>query len=285
MAPTSRRHRLATGTTVTKAATGTTATTRATVSTVIVLALLLSGCTLASPAASEPTSTRMSPPASAPTQTPITTPTLEIGTIVATGRLIGDDLIAGDVDVRVTGKGIFELRLLNFRSERNGDVELRVVPIVVEPGAGCTGSPMQFSYGNLPPGAHHVFPLMGDFLHDDPSFLDSVIISTQNPVAAPDGCHLNVLASAILDWTLPDMRPGLTVSDAGRTGGAAGIVTIVDGEPRSYTVAPDDLSVEVAARLGITEDDLFYLNPNRTAMVRHPLLQAGEVLNLSKTHR
>jgi hypothetical protein len=187
--------------------------------------------------------------------------------------------------VRVTGEGTFDLRLLDFRSERDGDVELRVSPNVVEPGTGCTGSRMNISYGNLPTGPHQVFPLMADFSHGDPSFLDTVIISHHNPVASQDGCHVTVLSSAVLTWTLPDLRPGLVVADTGTTGGATGVATTQDGAPVTYTVAHGDLAPEVAARFGMEVEDLFYLNPTRTTIIAHPLLQAGEELNLSKAHR
>ena len=246
----------------------------------------LSGCSLLvdpEPAQADPAPTASASPTPSPTRVP--PPELDKGMIVATGQLVGDPLISGKVDVRVTGTGTFELRLLDFRSAREGDVELRFSPHVVEPGAKCTTSIMNVSYGNLPPGTHHDFPIMRDFTHGDPSFLDTVIISHYDPAAFERGCYVPVLASAILTWTLPDMRPGLLVVDSGRTGGANGDVAWSGGAPLTYTVAADDLAGEVAARFGITTSDLFYLNPTRTSFVPYPLLQFGEVLNLSKEHR
>jgi hypothetical protein len=253
---------------------------------VLTVSIMLSGCTFPGNAESLPKPTPTPPAASAyPTQQPtVAAPAPDVGSVVATGRLVGDDSISGDVDVRVTGNGTFELRLLDFRSDHNGDVELRVSPNVVEPGSKCTSSIMNMSYGNLPAETHHAFPLPKDFTDGDPRFLDTVIIS-HHPEPFEDGCHVAILSSAVLAWTLPDMRPGLVVADAGTTGGAAGEVTLHEGAPLTYTVAPDDLATEVAARFGITVDDLFYLNPIRTTLIAHPLLQVGEVLNLSKTHR
>jgi hypothetical protein len=129
------------------------------------------------------------------------------------------------------------------------------------------------------------FPLDPDFTDGDPTFLRTVLVKLYDPEAFADGCYVPVLSSAVLSWTLPDMRPGLVVVDSGKTGGATGEVTIVDGEPVSYTVAPNDMATEVAARFGITVDDLFYLNPVRTTFIKYPLLQLGEVLNISKSHR
>jgi hypothetical protein len=252
---------------------------------VLVLSLSQSGCTFGADDANSPAPTAMTPPEASASPTPqptVTPPALDVGTVVATGTLVGDDRVSGDVDVRVIGKDTFEVRLINFRSEYDGDVELLVSPHVVEPGTACTSSIMAMSYGTLEE-THPTYPLLKDFTHGDPSFLDTVIIV--HPAARVDGCVVPVLSSAILDWKLPDMRPGLVVSDSGKTGGAQGEITLLDATPLTYTVAADDLAPEVAARFGITVKDLFYLNPIRTTHIRYPLLQAGEVLNLSKTHR
>ena len=249
--------------------------------------LMLSGCGLMSQLTAELDSTP-SPAPAAPTSTPTPTtpaPELEVGTVVATGHLVGDPSISGEVDVRVARAGAFELRLLGFSADRDEDVELRLSPNVVEPGTKCTSSIMNMSYGNLPIGAEQSFPLMTDFTDGDPSFLDTVLIAHHDFDAFTEGCYVSVLSSAILEWTLPDMRPGLVVADSGKTGGAYGDVTLVDGAPVNYTVAPNDVAAEVAARFGITMDDLFYLNPTRITIIDYPLLQIGEVLNVSKAHR
>ena len=91
------------------------------------------------------------------------------------------------------------------------------------------------------------------------------------------------VASAILDWKIPDMRPGLMIEDSGKTGGANGDVTLVDGEPVTYTITRDDLLPEIAARFGVTVDDLNYLNPTGSTSV--PPLWTGDTINLSKDHR
>lgn len=250
----------------------------------LAVALLLSGCSFGETTGPTIAWTTQTPtPSPTPTPRPsIEPPVLDVGAVVATGTLVGDPLISGDVDVRVTGKGTFELRLLDFHSGREGDIELRVSPIVVGPDERCTTSSMNRSYGNIPADEPaQSFPLP----RGDPSFLDTVIIAVPDLEAFEAGCYVSVAASAILDWTIPDMRPGLVVADSGKTGGATGEVTLVDGQPRSYTVAADDLAEEVAARLGISVIDLFYLNPDRPAPVPYPLLDTGEVLNLSKEHR
>jgi hypothetical protein len=251
-------------------------------------ALVLSGCGLMAQletSTPSPTPTAAPAPAGAQPTPTATSPTLEPGTIVATGHLTGDPLIAGDVEIRVARGSAFELRLVGFTSAREEPVELRISPNLVEPGTPCTSSIMNMSYGDLPTAPDQSFRLPSDFTGGDPSFLDSVLIAHHDFDAFQNGCYVSVLSSAVLTWTLPNMRPGLVVVDSGKTGGANGDVTLADGVPLTYTVAPNDVAEEVAARLGITRSDLFYLNPTRTTAVAFPMLQIGEVLNISKEHR
>ncbi len=250
---------------------------------VLSASMMLSGCGVMSQLASA-TPTAAPATTSTPTLTP-TTPELEPGTVVATGQLVGDPLITGNVDVRAGRKGSFELRLLSFHSERQEEVELQISPRVVEPGTTCTSSIMNLSFGNLPVGPDQSFPLGNDFTGGDPSFLDTVLITHHDFDAFTQGCFVSVLASATLDWVVPDTRPGLVVIDSGKTGGATGEVTLLDNEPLAYTVAPNDLLEEVAARFGVTVNDIFFLNPTRAPSPQKPTLDIGEVLNLSKGHR
>jgi LysM repeat protein len=53
--------------------------------------------------------------------------------------------------------------------------------------------------------------------------------------------------------------------------------------PTSYTVARNDLAEDVAARFGMTADDLFYLNPFR--FPSDEILRVGEELNLTVAAR
>ncbi|MCP2032289.1 hypothetical protein L1277_002392 [Okibacterium sp. HSC-33S16] len=250
--------------------------------------LLLSGCGLMQQLeASKPTPTPTPTTLTPTTERRSTVPPTQVdpGTVVATGQLMGDPLISGDVEVRAGRGGGFVLALLGFSSARSEDVELRITPNLVEPGTPCTSSIMNMSYGNLPHQPEQTFTLPADFTSGDPSFLDTVLISHHDFEAFTEGCFVSVLSSAVLHWTLPDMRPGLVVADSGKTGGANGEVTVIDGAPVDYSVAPNDIASEVAARFGMTIDDLFYLNPTRITFVEYPLLEIGEVLNISKAHR
>ena len=247
-------------------------------------ALALSGCGFAPTPPPSIAWSSATPTASA-TVTPkaaIPAPVLDVGTVVATGRLVGDSSISGDVDVRVTGKGIYEVRPLNFRSTHSGQISAALTTEIVEPGTPCISSRGLLDYGDPGQYNRHALPILKDFASGDPGILRTALIRLYDETAFEDGCAVSVLASAVLAWTLPDMRPGLALNDTGKTGGAAGEVALEDGEPLTYTVAINDLLPEVAARLSVTPDDIVYLNPGRT---RYELLQLGEVLNLSRAHR
>lgn len=252
----------------------------------LTIAFFVSGCsfgTTTGPTIAWTTRTP-APTASATPRPTIEPPVLDVGTVVATGTLVGDPLVSGDAAVVVNEAGTFELQLLDYRSTYTGEVYVRFSPRPVQPGTVCTSGIMTIGFGSPTTEPVQRFPLMKDFTDGDPSFLDTVIIEANDPAAKQD-CFVPIVASAILDWTIPDMRPGLTVTDAGKTGGANGEVVLVDGVPTSYTVTHNDLAEEVAARFGITVKDLFYLNPIRIARVAYPLLEANEVLNLSKANR
>jgi len=116
----------------------------------------------------------------------------------------------------------------------------------------------------------------------DPSFLRSLVFVQREP-----GAELGtVIAAAPLTWRHPDVRPGLVVADAGPRAGAAGPAEVVDGVPVSYAVAPGDSFAAIAARFGIDEETLLWLNPVRTfGPDSGANAYADEVLNLSPDGR
>jgi hypothetical protein len=123
-----------------------------------------------------------------------------------------------------------------------------------------------------------------DLTYGNPSYLDTVVL-TLNAVEPRTGCFYPVVALAPLTWTMPDLRPDTRVVDSGETGGATGVATDTEGRPVSYTVAPNDLLPEIAARFGITVDDLLYLNPARNPPGDPRWAHLDEVLNLDKSSR
>ena len=214
-------------------------------------------------------------------------PTLGTGEVVATGMLVGD--ATGTVTIAATGDGRFGVRLDGLETDLDGLLTpyLSTEPFV--PGGYCasTRAPM-VGYGQFAPAATYSFALDG-FGHGgsslmDPGYLDDLILTRSG--AGLEDCFYAVAAVAPLTWTLPDMRPGLVMSDAGSTGGARGEVELSEGDPLAYTVVDDDLLPAIAARFGVTLDDLLYLNPARVVPGDDPALAyVGETLNLDPANR
>jgi hypothetical protein len=102
----------------------------------------------------------------------------------------------------------------------------------------------------------------GGFETNDPRFMRTAVIWA-TPPGAPIGLG-SVIATATLTWDLPNMTAGPNVTDHGSAEGARGQVSIgADGTPVSYRIAPNDTENAIAARFGITADDLEWLNPDR----------------------
>ncbi|KQP97655.1 MULTISPECIES: LysM peptidoglycan-binding domain-containing protein [unclassified Rathayibacter] len=116
---------------------------------------------------------------------------------------------------------------------------------------------------------------------DDPTAIDQLVLTTST-FADPD-CAADVLAIADIDWSIDPQRPDLVAVDSGPRAAAQGEVSIADGQPTAYTVAPNDLVPDVAARLGLDADDLLYLNPLRGHS--NEMLIVGEELNLTLAGR
>lgn len=115
-------------------------------------------------------------------------------------------------------------------------------------------------------------------LSGDPSHLGTVAIFGQPGPA----CATPVLTSGEFTWSIPEQFPGLEVVDSGETGGAIGTVTLDGSVPISYLVHKGDVIEEVAARFGITHEELDWLNPTRNGLGH---LIADENLNLSPALR
>jgi hypothetical protein len=125
----------------------------------------------------------------------------------------------------------------------------------------------------------------------DPSYLRSVVVN-RYPIGAgfvsqstPD-CYEPTIASATLEWSLPDMRTHLgTLVDAGPDDAARGTTTDDDGTPVSYRTAAGDTLLAIAHRFQVSTDDLIYLNPRRPSSYDAETAYADEVLNLDRSRR
>lgn len=240
---------------------------------------LLAGCTVVAPAALVHESQ--------PVEQVSKAVVLDAGTVVATGGLTStDSLTTGEVTITADGDGQFDYSISNLVTPVTDvvNINLTVEPFTEE--AYCDGGfpifvmdQMQLAPAMTMSDTHWEELTLGN-----PDFLDTLVLTSNDATSPKTGCFYPVIASAPLTWTMPDLRPDLTVVDSGATGGAMGPVAQADGEPVSYEVVAGDVLAEIAARLGITVADLFYLNPGRDKG-QQPEAFAGEVFNLSKSAR
>lgn len=246
---------------------------------------LLTACTPAAPAA--PVERASVSPAVASVDEEPQPVVLDPGTVVATGELKSlDGLSSGHVSVVSAADGEFDLVIDDFVSP----ITNLVVNVTSEPftEAGyCAQTQIIYVLNTTQPAPRLVARIgEGDYqLMDDPSFLDTVLLTVNEADAPRTGCFYSVFASTELDWTMPDLRPDLVVADTGYTGGATGLVEMHGERIGSYTVAAGDVFAEIAARFDITVDDLLYLNPGRIADGDPALAFVDEVFNLDTETR
>ena len=120
---------------------------------------------------------------------------------------------------------------------------------------------------------------------EDPGFIDAIVVAVRAEDPTPL-CAYQAVGVAALDWTLPDLRPGLVVRDQGAFTDAMGMVTLgADGRPVSYRVEPSDRIEAISGRFALTMDEFIYLNPTEDITEMDPLIEYGESLNLAKDRR
>jgi hypothetical protein len=222
-------------------------------------------------------------PEPSPTPTDDALPVIENGTVVATGEFDSAEGTTGSVEFVKSPRG-YEVRFTGFSTTVEGDRwGLMLSPYPLDGDRRCLDG---FAIGlGIAEGPDFTVQL-GEFDHfdgvGDPSFLDGVIVGMLVEQDRIDfDCHRSILARAPFTWDMPDLRPGLVVSDSGSTDGATGEVVKEAGTLASYTVAEGDVIEEVAARFGITVEDIGYLNPTRGT----GQAETDEIINLDRTNR
>lgn len=255
--------------------------------TLCVVAIALTGCSPSN--ANLPTASLPSRVDSATTVTVERTPlTVQTGTVVATGALSSvDGLTTGAVSVVAASAGRFDLKIDGFASPYAGEAVLNFSALPFDEERYCDNGFVIYQVGvvRLAPSVLVDMSFDGTLSRGNPDFVDTVLLTSNDPAAERTGCYYPVIATAPLEWSMPDLRPDIVVTDSGTAGGAGGTASTVDGEPTAYTVAPGDVLAEIAKRFGITETDLFYLNPGRAPAPHDPMAYTGEVLNLDKSAR
>jgi hypothetical protein len=146
---------------------------------------------------------------------------------------------------------------------------------------------MTFSFGSIAEKARQSFPLpgakYGGAAAENPSFYTNLTITEP---AAGFVCLNQVVAYAVLHWTIGDIRPDIHVVDHGPRSGASGRATVgSSGQLLAYTVVANDNLTVIAKRFNLSLEQLFYLNPTRMPGSEDPTARAGETLNLSKRSR
>jgi len=99
-----------------------------------------------------------------------------------------------------------------------------------------------------------------------------------------DGCSTSGSTAVPLHWAVPAALARLHAVDHKSRDHARGRVVTQDGKPLRYVVADSDQLDQVAARFGLTPDQLLWLTPSRTHG-HDGHLYAGEELNLNPTYR
>ena len=296
-----------------------------TIGAVVLATVALSGCSLlrgsdgALPAPSSPPATS-APPSATPTPTPDgesasdlleasanpRTPTPEPTEAAAPAPTLtpipaGTVLAQGDV-ASPKGSIHFHFRMVangddSFTAQYSGITSTLPVPIGVglfdlprKVGDGLTYHGVgDHTLGGPTSGAVAAdVPLSGSGV--DPSHLGTLV--TYSAAAPGQDVPVEIAADKVLAvttvrWSVPARQTNVHPKDAGTRANATGPVTATtaSGAPKTYTVAPDDLIGDVAARFGITVRDLVWLNEGVQVFGEDQHLYEGTSLNLDPLGR
>lgn len=207
--------------------------------------------------------------------------------VVATGTLASaDGRTAGQV-ILTAASGTVTATLKDFHTAATGQLELQLSPHPLN--AQCPADSWSFVMNGVD-GETDTWSLPisvpGGPFGVDPSYLRSVVLRADAEVGKPnaDGCLYPELAIAPLTWKTSPSHIGLVVTDQGTRPHATGTVTMANGHPSTYTVAPNDTIEAIRSRFGITAEDFLYLNPfNGT--IEDSELKYDTVYNLSPADR
>jgi hypothetical protein len=256
---------------------------------VLILAMTLSGCGLMQTItehAEKPTPTPTQSAAVVATQ-PENIVTIPNG-VIGTGTVRSSDgKTTGQLTITKTDHAIL-LGLKHFNSTDRDQLSLAFADSVISANQ-CPDDKFQFAFGD-PVGTHDatISEDMGlDPRSADPTFLKTFMVLRypDSSMAKVNGCLEPIVARALIKWTVPDTHPNLVLKDSGAQPAANGLVTTRGGTPFSYTTASGDTWSAIAARFGITANDLTYLNPIRYGNNSPGVAYFGQVLNLSKANR
>ncbi|QGU26759.1 LysM domain-containing protein [Microbacterium oryzae] len=221
-----------------------------------------------------------------PSPTPEPTPAVPPDGTVATGVLVDDTgSRLGEVSVDVKdGAYWLHLPLPAFEGYEEITPALSDSPFTLDE---CGAANIwQLGFGGVDD-TKETYDVQLSTFYDDPSFFTSALyVATglsPEQEEAHDGCWQPILAKADLHWTAPVVRPWAQVEDAGPASGARGTTEMVDAR-LLYTTAGGDTWASIAARFGVSEDDLEWMNPIRIPGDER-MAYARQVLNLDPENR
>lgn len=231
------------------------------------LALALTACTPGAPV--HPSSTHTTEPVTKSSTTPTPTP-LPDGVIATATVTTPEGVDAGTLTITVSGGRV----ALAFPA---APVHADALRLTVAGAGQCSDSVLSFEFASPDHGVA-VGMRTTDLAPDgDPTFLRSVQLTTGNDPER--SCSFTTVAGGAIDWRVPPRGLSSPLSDSGPATSARGAVTSAAGSALAYTPAAGDTAVAVSGRLGITVDDLDWLNPPTLD------LRAGVPINLAPARR
>jgi len=248
----------------------------------LVVAVALTGCTMDAPA--EPVSRSTFTPKQRPTSTGAAVVASDL--VVATGTFASATTpVTGGIVVKQTG-GSYTAYFTDYTI---GDTAQATIAFSGDDIGldDCVSDRYSFAFSPNGLGPDGAMPLFFRPEAADLSYLETVVIA-RYPTSAPEEgvCYEPTLAVAALEWTLPDPFPDLPAAvDSGPVPAASGLSWTEDGHVLSYRTAPNDKFATIAARFGLSEAELAYLNPDRPGQYKAGLAYVDEILNLVRAGR
>ncbi|WP_308466418.1 LysM domain-containing protein [Rathayibacter soli] len=251
-------------------------TPRATVTTTRPTPSAIPNPALSRPATAEPGGT----PAPSPTLTPV-----PAGTVVAQGDVASPKgSIHFHYRMVANGDNTYSAQYSGFTSTVPIPVSVTLIDIPPQVGDGLTYHGVgDHQLGGPTTTAVSSSASLGS--EDQPSY--PVALVTYSSVASGDGVPVElgpnkVLAVNTVHWSIPVRQSNVHPIDGGARTYATGSVTATTagGAPRSYLIAPGDITAVVAQRFGISIEDLIWLNANLQVFGDQQYLYEGTTLNL-----
>ncbi|WP_460573633.1 LysM peptidoglycan-binding domain-containing protein [Humibacter soli] len=224
-------------------------------------------------------------PAATPMPSPTITP-VPAGTVVAEGDVASPKgSIHYHYRVVANGDNTYSAQYSGFTSTVPIPVSVTLIDIPPQVGDGLTWHGVGDHQLGGPTTSAAPASSVSLGSEDQPSYLTTLVTYSSAPT--DDGIPVElgpnkVLAVDTVNWSIPVRQSNVHPVDGGARTYAAGTVTATTGSgaPKSYVVAPGDITSVVADRFGISVEDLIWLNSNLQVFGDQQYLYEGTTLNL-----